>query len=137
MKFTKLSAYFFSLILIGLMSMNISAQAPKKIDTIYGPMNYGLDREDAWEANEIRLRYEINRIFREKEAKVIAISKQMRNCRTSECRAPLHQKIREIERKMQLDLAALSADNDNRIQWINKYWDIEEKKPQRKRVYFP
>lgn len=137
MKFTKLSTYFFSLILLGLMSMNISAQAPKKIDTIYGPMNYGLDREDALEANEIRLRYEINRIFREKEAKVIAISKQMRNCRTSECRAPLHQKIREIERKMQLDLAALSADNDNRIQWINKYWDIEEKKPQRKRVYFP
>lgn len=137
MKLAKFSSYFFGLILLGLMSMNISAQTPKKIDTIYGPMNYGLDRQDALEANEIRFRYEINRVFREKEAKVIAISKQMKNCRTSECRAPLHQKIREIERKMQLDLAAIAADNQNRMEWINKYWDIEEKKPQRKRVYFP
>lgn len=141
MKFTKLSGYFFGLILFSLMSVNVLAQEQKrtepKIDTIYGPMNYGLDRQDAWEFNEIRLRAEIDRIFREKEAKVKAVAQQMKNCRTSQCRAPLHRKIEEIERKMQLDLQALSDDNDKRIEWINKYWDEQDKKPQKRRKYFP
>ncbi|HRH40213.1 MAG TPA: hypothetical protein PKY82_01120 [Pyrinomonadaceae bacterium] len=141
MKFVKLSSYFLGLILLSLMSVNTFAQAQKKtepkIDTIYGPMNYGLDRQDAWEFNEIRFRNEIDRIFREKEAKIKAIAQQMKNCRTSECRAPLHQKIREIERKVQFDLAALSEDNQKRIEWINKYWDEQDKKPQKRRKYFP
>jgi hypothetical protein len=137
MRFAKLSGFLFGVFCLSLMSVNVSAQAPKKIDTIYGPMNYGLDREDAWEANEIRFRYEIKRIFDEKETKIKAVGKQMKNCRTSSCRAPLHQKIREIERKTQLDLAALSTDNQKRIEWINKYWDEQDKKPRERRKYFP
>jgi hypothetical protein len=137
MRFSKLSAYFFGLVLLGLMSINISAQTQKKTDGIYGPMNYGLDREDAWEANQIRFNYDVNRVLREKEAKIIAISKQMKNCRTSECRAPLHKKIRDIEEQSRQDLAALSNENQKRIEAINKYWDEEDKKPKPRRKYFP
>jgi hypothetical protein len=137
MRFAKLSAYFFVIFLFGLMSVNVFAQTQKKTDGIYGPMNYGLDREDAWEANQIRFRYEIDRLLRERDSQIIAIGKQMKNCQTSECRAPLHKKIAAIERKNRFDLAALSADNQKRIEAINKYWDKEEAKPQQRRKYFP
>lgn len=134
MKFTKLSGWFFGLVLLALLSINVSAQAQKKTDGIYGPMNYGLDREDGIDFNELRYRYEIKRIIAEKEATVIEIGKEMKKCRTSECRAPLHKKIEAAEFKMRAQLAEESRINQRRIELINKYWEGKEKK---KLKYFP
>ena len=137
MKFAKLSGYFFGLILLGLMSVNVSAQAQKKTDGIYGPMNWGLDRQDGWEFEKLRFDHEVNRLLRERDAQIIAVGKQMKNCRTSQCRAPLHKKIDQIEINNRKALATELALHTKRIELLNKYWDEQEKKPQKRRIYFP
>lgn len=137
MKFVRLSGCIFSLVLIVLLSANVFAQAQKKTDGIYGPMNWGLDREDGWEFEKLRYDYEVNRLLRERDAQIIAVGKQMKNCRTSQCRAPLHKKIDQIEINNRRALAAESALHSKRIELLNKYWDKQEKKPQKKRIYFP
>lgn len=137
MRFTKLSGYTFGLILLGLMSVNVFAQAQKKTDGIYGPMNWGLDREDGWEFEKLRFDHEVNRILREKENQIKEVAKQMKNCRTSQCRAPLHKKIDQIELNTRKALAAESDLHTKRIELLNKYWDEQEKKPRERRKYFP
>ena len=136
MRFAKLSV-FFSLILLGLMSANVFAQAQKKTDGIYGPMNWGVDREDGFDFEKLRYDTEINRLLREREAQIKAVAKEMKNCRTSECRAPLHRKIDQIELNNRKALAAEAELHYHRMELLHKYWDAQEAKPQKRRKYFP
>lgn len=137
MRFARLSGYFFGLILLGLLSVNGFAQTQKKTDGVYGPMNWGLDREDGWEFEKLRFDHEVNRLLRERDAQIIAVGKQMKNCRTSQCRAPLHKKIEQIEINNRKALAAEAELHSKRIELLNKYWDEQDKKPKERRKYFP
>ena len=139
-RFTKISGYFFGLMLLGLMVTTVSAQTQKspqtqkKTDGIYGPMNWGLDLEDGLEANKLRYDYEIRRILASKEAQIKALAPAMHNCRTSQCRAPIHEKIRQIELTTRKALAAEAELNSKRIELLNKYWEM---KPKERLKYFP
>lgn len=137
MRFAKLSGYFFCLILVGLMSVTGFAQAEKKTDGIYGPMNWGLDREDGWDFEQLRYDHEVKRIIEERETQIKQVAKEMKNCRTSQCRAPLHKKIDQIELNARKALEKELEIHTKRIELLNKYWDEQEKKPQKRRKYFP
>ena len=133
----RFSGYFFSIILLGLMSTNIFAQAQKKTDGVYGPMNYGLDREDGYDFEKLRYDYEVNRLLRERDAQIIAVGKELKKCRTSQCSAPLHRKIDQIELNNRKALAAELELHFKRMELLNKYWDEQDKKPSKRRIYFP
>ena len=137
MRFIKLSGYFLSLMLLGLMAANVFAQAQKKTDGIYGPMNYGLDREDGFDFNKLRHDHEVNRILRERDEQIKAVAKEYKNCRTSQCSAPLRRKIDQIELNNRKALEAEAELNYHRMELLNKYWDAQDEKPKPRRKYFP
>jgi hypothetical protein len=137
MRFAKSLGYFISVILLSLLSVNVFAQGQKKTDGVYGPMNWGLDRQDGFDFEKLRFDNEVNRLLRERDAQIIAVGKEMKKCRTSQCRAPLHRKIDQIEINNRRALQAEAELHSKRIELLNKYWDEQDKKTQKRRIYFP